>query len=184
MTGGNARTEPGNGLVSGGQSSQIVTGPSFTSATCMWAPKRPVATGTPSAASSAANAATSALAHLGRGGIGEPGPVAAANVGVERELRDDERLTADVHERAVHAPIGVGEDAQPGHLAGQLRGGVRAVSGARRDEHEEAGADRRHPVSVHLHRGFDHPLDQCSHSGREFLIWKGRVLHSKSFPSF
>ena len=37
-------------------SSRIVTGPSLTSATCMWAPKTPVATGTPAARSAATKA--------------------------------------------------------------------------------------------------------------------------------
>jgi Tfp pilus assembly protein PilN len=33
------------------------------------------------------------------------------------------------------------------------------------------------PVAIDLHGRLDHPLYQCSHRRREFLIWRSRVLH-------
>jgi hypothetical protein len=85
--------------------------------------------------------------------------------------------TADVHDRAVHATRGVGEDAQPGHLRRQLGRGVGAVAGARGDQDEQPAADTRDALAADLDGGLADALDQRSHGGPGFLIGIGRVLH-------
>ena len=87
-------------------SSNKVTGPSLTSATCMSARNRPVATGTPSSASACVNVSISGSATLGRGGGRPTRAAAAAGVAVERELAHDERGPAGLEERVVHGAVG------------------------------------------------------------------------------
>ena len=70
----------------------IVTGPSLVSETCMWAPKRPLATRMPCAARAHTKAAFSRVA-------------------VEGELADDQRFAAHVDQGAVKAAALVREDA-------------------------------------------------------------------------
>ena len=83
------------------RSSSTVTGPSLTSATCISAPNRPVATVAPSRRSSSTSAGRAARRVGSRGG--DPARSAAlAGVAVERELADDEELRADVGGGPVH----------------------------------------------------------------------------------
>ena len=151
----------------------------------MWAPKRPVATGTPSARSSAANASTSALADLGRSGAGEAGPVAAAHVGVERELRHDERLAADV-ERATGS---CAPRRRRRRAAGPpCRPAGRASSGRRRRPPRRApGGPRRSPptgLRPPPRRPRSPAGSVLARAGASFSSGDSRVLHSRSFQSF
>ena len=127
-------------------SSSSVTGPSLTSATCMSARKRPVATGTPSSASACVNASTSGSATLGRRRRRPARPPATARVAVERELADDERGAAGVEQRAVHHAVVVVEHAQVRDLRRELGRAGLGVVVRHADEHAQARhRSRRRP---------------------------------------
>lgn len=117
-----------------------MTGPSFTSDTCMCAPKRPVATVAPRSRSAAANSSTrgSATAPECRGRPG--GPPALRGIGVEGELADHQDRRAQVGGRAFAL-----QNAQAKQLVRQRlreRGGIGAG-----DAHQGEQAVR------HSHRG-------------------------------
>ena len=103
-------------------SSQIVNGPSLTSSTAISAPNRPVATLTPRPRSAPHESAVEPLGELGGAPAGEPRTPAAPRVGEQRELRDDQRLAAEVEQRAVRPAGVVAEDPQLGGLAGEVVG--------------------------------------------------------------
>ena len=98
-----------------------MNGPSLTSSTAITAPNRPVATRTPIAAERLREPEVEPLRQLRGRGAGEPGPPAAAGVGVERELAHDERLAADVEQRQVRPALRVVEDPQLRRPAGRAR---------------------------------------------------------------
>ena len=56
----------------------------------------------------------------GRGRLGERRAVAACAIAVERELRDDEDLPADIPHGAVHLALIVVKDAQVAYFLGQV----------------------------------------------------------------
>src|ERR1051326_6875133 len=87
--------------------SAMVTGPSLSRLTVIWAPKLPVRVVMPRDWRGSAERWARARAGIGearaevgggvrRGGPDEAGAPAAGGVGVQRELRDDEPLAADV----------------------------------------------------------------------------------------
>ena len=67
----------------------IVTGPSFSMETSMWAWNRPVATLSPASPEYLDGAVHQRLRLLGRGGLSEAGAAALARAAVEGELADD-----------------------------------------------------------------------------------------------
>ena len=81
----------------------------------MWAPKTPRL-----AAGPLAEQLIERLGLLRPCGGDEAGPVALACVAIEGELADAEDLA--LAEGLVHVPVGVGEDPQGAHLAGQPLG--------------------------------------------------------------
>ena len=153
------------GLLAPRESSQIVTGPSLTSATFMSAPKTPVATGLPNArASAATNASNFGRAIAGRRRARPRRPVALARRCEQRELADREDVAAGVDDRAIHHAGVVVEDAQRHDLA---RDPVEVVVGVVRrhaGQHDEPGADRADGLIVDAHAGLAHPLDQRPHA--------------------
>ena len=88
----------------------------------------------------------------------ERGAAAAAQVGDESELRDDEHAAADGAEVAVHAPALVLEHAQGGDLLGRGGGFGLVVAGFDADEHEQAVTDGGDALTRHLDRGARHAL--------------------------
>jgi hypothetical protein len=98
----------------------------------------------------------------GRRGV-ERRPPPLANISVERELRDEQHLTADLHDRTVHAPLVVGEDTDGGDLSCDPLAVVRRVPLLDPDENEEALADRSDRVPLDTHGGLRDSLDQRSH---------------------
>ena len=105
-----------------------MNGPSLTRLTAISAPNRPVATSTPSPRSASAKPLVQALGEVRIRRAREPRTATPARVGVQRELRDDERRPADVDQRPVRPAVLVPEDPQLGGLAGQLDGdGLRVV---------------------------------------------------------
>ena len=85
---------------------KIVTGPSLTISTCMWAPNSPVWVGTPWARSKAAKRSHSGWAMRRQGGVDEGRAVALARVGKQGELRDHDRRAAHIQHREVHLALG------------------------------------------------------------------------------
>ena len=151
-------------------SSQIVTGPSLTSSTCISAPKRPVATGRPSARKSVRETIDQWLGDGGRRRLHEAGTASLAAIGVEGELRHDQhpdRLSGfqQIERRAVEIAVRIVEDTEICHFARQeIRRGGSVVE---RDPHQEneprpdlpAGLPRdRHPGPGHALRQNAHPL--------------------------
>ena len=121
-------------------SRMIVTGPSLTSSTSMWAPNRPVAPRPPGP-----QGGDDLLDHgLGDGrrrGRVPRRAAALAGVGVEGELADDE------HGRASSTPSARREDAQLGDLARHRRDLLGPVVVGDADEREEAGRSMRPTTS-------------------------------------
>ena len=78
------------------RSSQRVTGPSFTSSTCMSAPNSPVSTWYRMRAQQRRRIARTAESPLGPRGVDEARPATLDRVAVERELRDDQHAPADI----------------------------------------------------------------------------------------
>ena len=132
----------------------------------MRAPKRPVSTWTPpSREAPRTNALDERLRCSGRRRIREARPVAPARVREQRELADDERLAADVEERAVEAALVVLEDPQAGDLPGEPLGRFGRVFVPGTDEHEQAAAARADDLAVDRDRGPRHALHDRSHQG-------------------
>jgi hypothetical protein len=125
-----------------GLSTSSVTGPSLTSSTCIIAPNTP-------------------RAALSRSQKRPYSGSASSGVAVERELAHAQDLP--LAERLVHPPGGVGKDAQRPDLGGQPVGVGLAVRAVDAEQHEQPGADRRHPLAVHRHRGPADPLHQRPH---------------------
>ena len=98
------------------------------------------------------------LGLRGRRRAGERGTAAAAQVGDECELRDDEHAAAGGAEVEVHAPSLVLEHPQGGDL---LRCGGHfglAVAGLDADEREQTATDGGDALARHLDRGVRHAL--------------------------
>src|SRR4029079_12479348 len=72
---------------------------------------------------------------------GEARAVALCRIGEQRELRDDERRSARVEERAVELALVVLEDPEPRDLAGEPRRLGGRVPAGDAQEHAKAGAD-------------------------------------------
>ncbi len=111
-----------------------VTGPSLTSSTSIIAPKRPIATLTPSLRSASANASTMGAADSGDGSSEEARASAFSDIGEQGELRDDERRTALFNQRAVEASRAAAEDTHLGALPCEEARGVGVVSMSHADE--------------------------------------------------
>ena len=103
------------------------------------------------------------LGLLWRGGVGEARPLALPRVGEERELADDERPTARVQERAVEAPVPVGEDPQAGDLDREPLGRRVAVADGHAEQHEHSGAARSDDLAADPYLGPGDPLDDGPH---------------------
>ena len=100
---------------------------------------------------------------FGRGGGGEAGAVAAARVGVQRELADAQDAAADVLHAAVHAALLVAEDAQLGDLGGHGVGGGVGVAGRDAQQDEQAGAGLPGQCTVDGAGGAGDTLEGGSH---------------------
>ena len=159
-------------------SSRMVYGPSLTRDTVMWAPNRPAAVRHAQALEGQAELLDQGLGGGRIGGFGEGWPAPAAAVGVEGELADDQSRTPGVEQRQVRLALGVGEDAQVGHLVGQRRapgrrrnvaGSARHVLPAHADEEQQPGADLAHDVAVDLDRGAGSLAEPRRASGRPLL---------------
>ena len=112
-------------------------------------------------------------AQLGRGGGGEAGAVAAAGVGCEGELADDEQAAAHVLQAAVHLAGRVAEDAQFQCLEQQFFAGGGGVARLGADEHEQAVADASEQLPAGADLGARDALDECFH------FWENRLLGCK-----
>ena len=118
-----------------------MTGPSLTSATCISAPNRPVATVAPSRRSSATSAVDDRFGVLGPGGRDPARAATLGGVAVERELADDEDLGADVGGGPVHHSRLVVEQAKVAQAVGELPGDGLVVVVGDADEHAQPAAD-------------------------------------------
>src|SRR3990170_2608447 len=91
------------------------------------------------------------LGCLRRGGPNEARPPTLAGVGVERELRDDNRLPPDIDDRKVGLPFFVLKDSQSGAFLGQPFGFCRCVVMADPDEDDEPPVDLSQRFLPHPH---------------------------------
>jgi ribosomal protein S18 acetylase RimI-like enzyme len=106
------------------------------------------------------------LRLLGPRRVDEARPVALAGVCDQRELADDERLAADVEERAVEAAGLVREDPQPRDLGSEAHRRLGRVFVPGTEQHEQPATARAHDVAVDadgrprdsLHDGAHRPI--------------------------
>ena len=104
------------------------------------------------------------LRLLGGRCLREARPVALARVGDERELADDERLAADVDERAVEAPVLVLEDPKARDLGGHALCVGGRVAGCDPEQNDDAGPTRGRPLASHRDRRLGDALDDRPHA--------------------
>ena len=141
-----------------------MTGPSLTRWTCITWPKHPVAVVTPCPAREADEEFVEPLAVFRRRGTREARPVAAARVGGEGELADDQRSAAARQNREVHLTRLALEDAQVGDLAREQPRLVVAVARHRADKDQQPRADLADRLAAGHDTGLRDPLDERSHA--------------------
>ena len=144
-------------------SSTIVTGPSFTSATSMRAPKTPRDTGTPSPREHVAEHLVQRLCLRGIGRVREARAVPLPRVRDEGELAHDERLALNVEERAVEPAFLVLEDPQPRDLAREPARVLLAVAARHAEQHDDPRPGRADDALVDGDGGLAHSLDHGPH---------------------
>ncbi len=99
----------------------------------------------------------------GVGGLGERGAAASTDVPKERELRDGQDRSADVHDGEVHATRLVLEDAQTGDLVGDVFDVRGAVISAHAEVDEEPVVDASDQLVTDGDRGTSDPLYDGAH---------------------
>jgi hypothetical protein len=114
-----------------------------------------------------------APALVGRCGPGEAGPVAAARVGRQRELADQQQpavaaAPVDVLHAAVHLAGVVRKNAQLQQLGHQALGMGIGVATLGAHQHQQAGADLANHLAFHHHPGLTYSLNQGQHQIRSF----------------
>ncbi len=123
-----------------------MTGPSFSLATSICAPKRPVATSTPRERSSLATASSSGSARSGAAACVNAGRrpvrISASSVNCETTSAAARPRFHAIGERAVEAPVPPGEEPQLRQLARDPPGVGACVVGRDADVGEQALADR------------------------------------------
>src|SRR5574340_1128541 len=103
--------------------------------------------------------------HLGWGSIDERGPIAARGVGVQGELRNHQRLSADIQDRQVHFSMVILEYPQVGDLFGQRS---RCFSGILRSDPQEDDippSDSRDLLPLDRHTAAADALNDPPHQG-------------------
>jgi hypothetical protein len=141
-----------------------VTGPSPTISTSIFAPKRPVATGSPASRN---RWATRSYRASARGGSSA---AAAVDLAGQGELADDQAPASDGREVEVHrrAP---GEDAQPRDLVGRRVGIGLGIPGQHPDQQHHALLDLADDLAVDTHAGTRHPLQHGLHPPKLPAWW-------------
>ena len=144
-------------------SNSTVNGPSFTRSTSISAPKTPRPTRTPAPSSCVAN-----VLHQLRGSAGfrsaeERRAPTLSRVGEQRELRHDERLSADGGEVVVRLAVGVPEDPQARDLVGEPFGVGLGVVVAHPHQEEVPESDRGNLGPVDRDGGAADPLEHHPH---------------------
>ncbi len=93
-----------------------------------------------------------------------PGRRPRRGVRVERELADDERLAADVEQRAVRPALVILEDPQLADPARERVGRRLVIAVADAEQHEESTADRADRPAVDPDLGPADPLQERAHA--------------------
>ena len=146
------------------ESSHTVTGPSLTSATCMFAPNTPVCTGCPiRVASICTNASKRGCAMSGGAAARPRRPIAFARRREQRELRDGEQRAARVEHRSVHHAGLVVEYPHVGDLSREPFAVVGRVVRGDADEKQQPRADPAHDAAIDDDARFAHALREDSH---------------------
>jgi hypothetical protein len=86
-------------------------------------------------------------------------PAAAARVSIQRELRDDERGTANLYEGAVHLARIVGEDAQVGDFLRKIQSGFRCIAPTHAEQDQHSRRDFPGYTSLSCDTGLCNTLD-------------------------
>src|SRR5512139_2215995 len=102
-------------------------------------------------------------ALLGRRGTGESRAPAGAAVPEKGELRDDEQGASGFDDGAVHLAVLVGENAQPGNLAGQPGHVAVPVAGGDPEQDEQTRADPGDLLPPDRHGGTADALEDGPH---------------------
>lgn len=153
------------------ESSQIVTGPSFSMRTRMWAPKTPDSMGAPFAHERDQLLNEPLSLRRRHGGVERRTPPLARRAR-DREVRDEQDGSLDVEDGQVHLPRVVLEDPEIDELVGppgEVGGRVVLLDADKRDQ---ARADPRMlALAVVLddaQRRADHPLHHDAHAEPPF----------------
>ena len=100
---------------------------------------------------------------LGRRGVGEPGPPATTQVGVQRELAHEQHVATDVADGQVGLAVGVLEAAQDHHFFGQLLGDRLGVAVAHPEQDQPPTPDPAYRLAVDVDVGIQHSLQNRAH---------------------
>ena len=120
-----------------------MTGPSFTSSTCIRAPKTPVSIGTPSARRAAQNASKSGSASPGGAASEKLGRLPFVVSAISVNWLTTRAAPSGVEKAPVELALGVLEHAQPCDLLGQALGLALRVSRGDAEQDEEPGSGVR-----------------------------------------
>jgi PAS domain S-box-containing protein len=101
--------------------------------------------------------------EVGLGSMNKAGPSALAAVSVERELGDDQGLSANIQDRKVGLALGVGKDPQIGDFVGQPVGFGPPIVVTRSDQNDETRADLACGLPVDRNLALTHALNDNSH---------------------
>jgi hypothetical protein len=96
----------------------------------------------------------------------ERGAFAPADVSIQRELRNQQDLSACFDDRAVHFPVGIFEDTQSRNLIGDVAAIGFTVGGRNAKQDQQSRTDARNALFLYGHRGPVDPLHYRSHAAQ------------------
>src|SRR6266545_5384692 len=152
----------------------IVTGPSLTSSTAMYAPKTPVSTGMPRSDLLAERFVERfGLVSWRRAGEVRSSSLLVPAIRNQRELAHDESRPAYVAQAAIERSGVTVEDPQPDHLRGEPFRPVAVVPSLNAQQDDEAALDLSAQFAANGHPSPGDPLTHGAHSPRIISVWRG-----------
>jgi hypothetical protein len=92
---------------------------------------------------------------LGRSGVHEGGAAPLSAISPKGELRNNQYVAPDIHDRPVHLSVVVGKDPQVEDLVGEIPDVFRTVLAPHAHQYQDTAADASHtgPADTHLRLG-------------------------------
>jgi hypothetical protein len=100
-------------------------------------------------------------------GLSEGGPTPFAGIRVQRELRHNHDLGADIQSRQIHFSLFIFEYPQIDHLVSQRTARLFGVTSATAEQDQQPPAGAAEPAAVNPDFAMRRSLDQCTHTFRK-----------------